>query len=171
MADEPSGWVKGAVWALGLGVPVLIAGLGTLSAIDRSSHAARAAEFARRIDIIEGIVSGLTTSVTKAIEHNRNHEIVAAREISRIDRLEKRISDLATKTNTHKDPCTGTMCREMERRIDAVERGAETISVIKDRIKELSADWRETEGYYRRQVLPLIEQSNSLQIQRNQKMK
>ena len=166
---EPSGWTKGAVWVLGLVVPLAISGLGVLAHVDRDNSRRQLESIDGRLEASEGVVSGLTVSVARSLEHVEQHKKQSEYWIGRIEKNTEELNLLRTKSSARPDPFTGTQGRVLERRIDALERMEDRVQWLTEQIKEVKADLKEQQGYYRRQVLPLLEQSNSLQIQHLQR--
>ena len=122
---------------------------------------------ANHVARIDGLVSGHSISLARALESQHAHAADAGREIARIDRHEKRITELETSTNSRPDPFTGTEGRKLERRIDHLELKAEHITSNSERIGLVEENQRS----YQAAMIPLIQQSNSLQLQRNNSMK
>lgn len=173
--DLPGPWVKGAVAVMALGVPLAFGGAGAYISAVRDGIAASDAAFARRLNVVEGLVGGHAISLAGALEYNDAHEKDAAREIARIDRCESRLADLSTNASVRPDPWTGTHGRKSrdlisanERRIDQLEKLPDRVEWLKTKVDELGADFSESRRYYQDTVIPMIQQSNQLQMQRIQ---
>lgn len=149
-----------------------IAGLAATLAIGFGAY-----EYQRlnsHVERLSGVSSGLSVSLARGLEQIDQHEKRAGIWIDRIESNTVELQDLATDARARPDAFTGAdgaALRELidsnERRIDRTERGVDSLDDLRQRFDALADDFRETQGYYRRQVLPLIEQSNSLQMQRN----
>lgn len=159
-------WIKGAVWALGIGIPILVLGVGAYVGAVRDDFAARDMEHARRIATVEGVVSGHSVSLARALKHNEDHQEDARREIARIDRCEARLSELATDSTARPDPFTGSQGREIERRIDVLEQGLVKMNAMKERVAELKKTSDDERAYYRSSIVPMIQQIQ-IQLQKN----
>lgn len=122
---------------------------------------------ANHVAQIDGIVSGQSISLARTMESSAAHASDASREIARIDRHEKRLTELETSIHSRPDPFTGTEGRTLERRIDQLELKAQHIGSNSERIALVEENQRS----YQAAMIPLIQQSNSLQLQRNQSMK
>lgn len=162
---QPSAWIRGAVWALGLGIGILTAGLGALYHSERSASLDRHGGISNRLETVEGIVSGLATSVARTLERIDRDSDESGYWKDRIDRNRDGIAELRTNSMARKDPFTGTEGREHERRIDAVEHSVSSLAALSKRLDLVEQTQRE----YQAAIIPLIHQSNSLQMQRMQK--
>lgn len=153
---------------VGLVIPIFVSGLAGYSSFMVDSVRREHDDLTKRVVALEGLVSGLMQSVARTLQHVELHTEEKNHWIARIEENSKLLHSLAKDSAARPDPFTGTEGRQLERRIDALEQIAELVKWLKSQVEEMRKDMRETEGYYRRQVLPLIEQSNSLQMQSQQ---
>ena len=170
MRDEtdPSGWVKGAVWVMGIGLPLLAGGMVYLNDLQRTANGERYRQLAQRVDIGDAKLGGLIESVVRALEYIESHERESDRYKNRIDALTEKMQALATDALARPDPFTGTEGRELERRIDTLEHLREQVKHLAGSVDGLAKDQREARSYYQNNVVPLIQQSNQLQMQQIQ---
>lgn len=161
----PSPWIKGAAWIFGIFLPLLGSGLFTIYTIQRDADNGRHRDIAEHVEKLGGLVSGLLTAMARVNEHTDSHDDEAGYWKTRIEGNAVSIQDLETGAHASPAPFAGAQGRELERRIDHLERCPTEIEWLRERIKDLSEQMNETENYYRRGVLPLLQQSNSLQQQ------
>lgn len=166
--ENPSGWVRGAVWALGLGVPVVVGGVAVISGLDRERALERHESLAEHVHANDARLRGLSESVTRALEHVESHNTEANYWKTRIETNTDRITELTSNANARPDPFTGTQGRELERRIDQLERDLDQVERMRERLEELDDRQIRNEKYYRDSVVPMLNQSNALQMQRIQ---
>lgn len=132
-------WVKGAVWVMGIGLPLLVGGVGLLWRIDHDAIEYRASAASSKIIELDAIVQGLLITTAECKQRQETHESESGYWKRKIDINSDKIAE----------------CQKV----------SSSILSLKEALDELRKDVRETEGYYRKQVLPLIQQSNSLQLQ------
>lgn len=164
----PGPWIRGAVWALGLGLGVVVALFGNLlsdlraDSVERHGRCLeRITDVSQRKQALGQVVDRLAREVAGNSEHIKDH-------IDRVRKAESRLHALSSNANSRPDPFTGTEGRQLERRIDRLEMTSEKVNLFIGQVGQIKKEFAEVEGFYRRSVLPLIEQSNSLQQQRIQ---
>lgn len=109
--------------------------------------------------------AAVETTANSAKLHGDEHERTAREWKDRIVDIEQRLRELSTNALSRPDPFTGTQGDILERRIDKLERLAEVVKFMRKRIDDMAAELRESQLYYRRQIVPMLEQSNTLQQQ------
>lgn len=153
---QPNAWVRGAVWALGAGLGVVIALGGALYTDMRSDVVERAddlgeriAEISRRKQLITAKVHELDRAVSALEARLSDHKQSAEEWKSRIERTERGIHELSSVATARPDPFTGTEGRALERRLDALElrHGASEkwvaeIARLRKELSELQMYWR-----------------------------
>lgn len=114
--------------------------------------------FAEHLEILRGFSSGMAVSL--------------AENSTQIEYISEQISRLMADTKARPDPFTGTDGRILrgiidsnERRIDDVERGVSAVAALTERIELVEKSQRN----YQAAMIPLIQQSNTLQLQRMNK--
>jgi len=132
-------WVKGAVWVMGIGLPLLVGGMGLLWRIDHDAIEYRASVASSKLLELDAIAQGLLITTAECKQRQETHESEAEYWKRKIDINSDKISE----------------CQKV----------SSSVFSLKESLEELRKDVRETESYYRRQVLPMIQQSNSLQLQ------
>ena len=125
---QPSHWVRGAVWAMGLGLGVVIA-LGSALYSDLRSDAferykrleQRLDESSRRKQELRKELAFQARTLSGLEEHVYAHDATADEWKSRIQTTEQRIRDLATDTTARPDSFTGSEGRVLSGRISVLE--------------------------------------------------
>lgn len=123
MANETSGWVKGAAWVLGIVAPLFVTGMvaynaTAISSVHReldnlvSRHSQNFEGVVDRVVVLEGLTSGLIQSISKAQQHAELHTTEKNYHIGRIDRLTEAVQALSKDSSARPDAYTGTMARE-----------------------------------------------------------
>jgi hypothetical protein len=174
-ASGPGPWIRGAVWALGLGLGVVVA-LGSAlysdlraDSMERYGRCSeRITDVSRRKQALSDNFRQLALEVATLAEHANNNDYASKGLAQKLEKADARLQKLATNANARPDPFTGTEGRALERRIDRLELTGEKVTMFMTQVAQLQKDFSEVQGFYRRQVLPLIEQSNALQQQRIQ---
>lgn len=141
MAETPSPWIKGAVAVMAVGIPLVVGGVGAYVSVIRDDFSARDSEHSRRLDVIEGLVGGHSVSLSAALERNDSHEHERQRAFDRIRSFERRLEDAVSQ---------------------------EQIDWLTNRVSEVAGEMAESRRYYQETVIPMIQQSNQLQMQRIQ---
>jgi hypothetical protein len=161
--SEIPSWVKTAVWALGIGLGIT----GALSSMlyrnliehyDSEIELARSERTANR-----AVIEGVATELARVGKHTEEHEKVASREIDRINRIEQQCQDVRNKASARPDPFTSAEGRALEQRLDARIDALEIKAVFIDTLKEQIKALLEDNIYYRRQLLPMIEDIRNIQ--------
>jgi hypothetical protein len=101
MAEDNS-WVKGAAWAVGLGVPLFVAGLATYIAVVAANAQRDQDRLTDQLTILTGQVSGLISTVAGLSQYKETHREEAKLWIGKIDDNTKAINQLLT--NAHARP-------------------------------------------------------------------
>ena len=123
----------------------------------------------QRIDNLAGLAAGLAVSVAEnSIKTGANaREIESA--VTSQEKTRQVISNFMVDASARPDPFTGTEGRELrklidaiERRLDSTERGVSSMAALTDRVRLMEKNQRE----YQASIIPLIQQSNMLQMQR-----
>jgi len=147
-ASETPKWYLALAWVVGLSVPAAIGWV--------------------RSDVhdVESELRKLRVNVAENSAHRVEHDKNAEEWKQRIRRNESGVRELTNNASARPDPFTGTEGRQLERRIDQLERGFDQIERLREQMKEIEQQMDEDRRYYRQSVVPLIEQSNLLQMQR-----
>lgn len=103
----------------------------------------------------------MSESLARAIEHADRHETEADYWKEVIDNNRERIELLSVNATARPDPFTGTMGRELERRIDTLERHTDKVIWVNDRVKDIDERLTNTEKHYRDSIMPLIRSMQS----------
>lgn len=134
MANQPSGpqgpsqWVRGAVWAVGVGLGLVTLLFGALYNNERSVNAERhnrlserITEVSRRKQQIGTRQDKLAREISVLSEHTSDHDESAKEWQNRIRELERHLRTLQSNPNARPDPWTGTEGRAEARRVDRLE--------------------------------------------------
>jgi len=134
---EASGWLKGAVWALGLGLPIVVTGLGGWLLIARSDSLDRDATLSHRMDAIEERVNQLAEDMSAHERADKSETRLADVWRQRIISNEQRLNAIMAEV-AH---CTSfkERCAALERRMDRLE---ENIEKVTSKVAELDAGVR-----------------------------
>ena len=100
-------WVKGAVAVVGVILPILAIGTGSVISHYLDSVAGDLARLERKLEFQEGIIRSLSDAI--------------ARDDARTITLSEKIQELITKPSSRPDPFTGTDGRKLELRIIDLE--------------------------------------------------
>lgn len=125
---QPSHWVRGAVWALGLGLSIIIA-FGSALYSDLRSDAferyerleQRVSEISRRKQELRKELARQARTLSGLEEHVYAHDSSANEWKSRIQGAEQRIRDLTTNTASRPDAVTGSEVRVLSGRLSVLE--------------------------------------------------
>mgnify|MGYP001547381064 CR=1 FL=1 len=147
---ETPKWYLALAWVVGLSVPAAIGWVRT------------------DVNDIESELRQLRVDVAENSAHRVEHDRNAEEWKQRIRLNESGLRELTNNASARPDPFTGTEGRQLERRIDILERLPAQLKRLRSDIDRLHKMNSEDRTYYRQNVVPLIEQSNLLQIQRIQ---
>lgn len=119
---NPSTWVKGAVWALGLGVPFIVGGLVLIGQLDRDRFVERYSQVDRDIEQLAIAVSILREGLATEKENTVHTKRECAHMQRRIESNTVALSEVGAVARNRPDKFTGTEGRILRGIIDAVER-------------------------------------------------
>ena len=108
MAEELSGWTKGATWVIGLVAPLIVGGLAAYTASVTAHIQREHDELTKRVVVLEGVVSGLVQSTARTLQHVELHSQEKNHWIQRIEENTRSLSSLAKDSSARPDPYTGT---------------------------------------------------------------
>jgi len=131
---EASGWLKGAVWALGLGLPLIVTGLGAWLLVARNDSLSRDASLERRVDIIEQRVNQLTAAMSAQDRSDQSETRLADAWRQRILNNEQRLTTITIDVahcSDFKERCT-----VLGRRVDKLRRDLDEVT---DKVREVDA--------------------------------
>jgi len=131
---ETSGWLKGAVWAMGLGLPLIVTGLGAWLIIARNDSLNRDASLEHRVDIIEQRVNQLAADMSAHDRSDRSETRLADAWRQRIVINEQRLNTIMTEVAHCVD--FKDRCAVLEQRMDKLRRSLDEVT---DKVRELDA--------------------------------
>jgi len=134
---EASGWLKGAVWALGLGLPVIVTGLGAWLLFARSDSLDRDATLQRRVDTIEQRVNQLAADMSAADRSDQSETRLADAWRQRVLNNEQRLNMIMTDVAHCVD--FKDRCAVLEQRVDKLRLDLDEVT---DKVRELDAGVR-----------------------------
>jgi len=127
-------WLKGAVWALGLGLPLIVGGLGAWLLIARSDSINRDASLEHRVDAIEQRVNQLATDMSAHDRADRSETRLADVWRQRILANEQRVNTIMIDVAHCAD--FKARCAALEPRVDKLSRRLDEVT---DKVRELDS--------------------------------
>jgi uncharacterized protein Yka (UPF0111/DUF47 family) len=133
--QETAGWVKGAVWALGIGVPLLISGLGAWFLLTRSDALSRDERLDQRVDIIEQRISTLAAAVQSHAITDESQDRLSALWQARVGSNEQLLRAISSDV--------GTISRnrqavdDMQKRVSQLERNCDKLEWVSQEVNRI----------------------------------
>jgi len=131
---ETSSWLKGAVWALGLGLPLIITGLGAWLLVARSDSLTRDASLEHRVDVIEQRINGLLSAMAAHNSADAAQDRVSEQWGERILENERQLRSIADIVAHHSDIVE--RYKELNGRVDKLEH---RVGSLTESVHELDA--------------------------------
>ena len=131
---ETSGWLKGAVWALGLGLPLIVTGLGAWLLVARNDSLNRDTSLERRVRVLEERVNQLAADMSAHDRSDQSESRLADAWRQRILNNEQRVSTIMIDVAHCVD--FKERCAVLGNRVDSFRRRLDEAT---DKIRELDA--------------------------------
>lgn len=150
MADlQPSQWVRGAVWAVGLGLGLFIMLFTALYSDLRSDSVERTGrltvqvqELSQRKRLLHEKVELLAREISVIGEQSSGHANESKEWKTRIRNLEVIARDLITDSSARPDPFTGTDGQKLQQRINVLEATNAAFEILIPDLIQLKRDVR-----------------------------
>lgn len=140
----PNGWIRGAVWAIGLSLGVVTMLFSALYNAERSisierhdDTEQRIEDISRRKQLIAVNVGKLQREVSTLAERVDDHNSTSEEWKNRITSIERILYKLQSDSSARPDPWTGTEGRAEARRVDRIE---VLIGLLQSQINEIKEE-------------------------------